>query len=443
MSLFAADAAPPGRPYWWDDGAPLPDLPTKPPARADLVIVGAGYTGLSAAITASREGASVCVIDSGVPGQGASTRNGGMFGAHPRLSLGQMTKRFGADTAKNVFQDSAAAFHATMGLIEDEGVDCDLQLTGRVQLAWTKVDFAAQQELVADMTKAADLQMSVLDREALSEEISTDRYFGGIVFPGHAAVHPRKFHDGLMSAALKRGVQIVQSCRVIGVERNSAGFQVRSAGGDIEAGKVILATNGYTGRTFGWLSRRIFALPSFIIATEKLSPNLLAELAPGRRMMVETRARHSYYRISPDGSRILFGGRASMTPMSPERAAKRLHQTMCDIWPALKRTRLTHSWSGFTGYTFNHLPQVGSHEGVHFACGFSGSGVALAPYLGIKAAYQALGDPRGETAFSDTVLATRPFHLGGTPWFLHAGELWFRNVVDRGQNRAARRDGRM
>jgi glycine/D-amino acid oxidase-like deaminating enzyme len=113
---------------------------------------------------------------------------------------------------------------------------------------------------------------------------------------------------------------------------------------------------------------------------------------------------------------------------------------MTDIWPELAGVRLTHSWSGFTGYSFAHLPHVGVRDGIHYAAGYSGSGVALAPWLGMKAAYQALGDPRGETAYSGTTLGTRPFHPGGRPHFLKAADLWYRHVVDPRQAAAARRD---
>jgi glycine/D-amino acid oxidase-like deaminating enzyme len=131
-----------------------------------------------------------------------------------------------------------------------------------------------------------------------------------------------------------------------------------------------------------------------------------------------------------------------MVPIDPTRAARRLHATMTGIWPELRATRVTHSWSGFTGYTFAHMPHVGTCEGMHYALGYSGSGVALAPWLGAKAAWQALGDARGETAYSGTTLATRPFHGGGAPHFLRAADLWYRHVVDPRQNRAAARDSR-
>ena len=154
-------------------------------------------------------------------------------------------------------------------------------------------------------------------------------------------------------------------------------------------------------------------------------------LAPGGRMMVETRARHSYFRISADGDRILFGGRAAMVQVDLATAAKRLRQTMGEIWPDLANVRLSHVWTGNTGYSFGHMPHVGERNGLHYALGFSGSGTVMAPYLGAKAALRALGAPGGETAYAATHLRKAWFHFSKRPHFLHPADLWYRHWVDR------------
>jgi len=427
-----------GHPYWWD-GAIWPDLSGALPDRADLLIIGAGYTGLSAAIAAHDAGAKVVVVDTGQPGQGASTRNGGMVGAHPRVSWDKLRASYGKDVADGVWAEAGPSLEFAKDLIARERINCDYEERGRLQLAWTKSHFETQKATAEAVREKSRVGCEVVEKPDLSAHIGTDHYHGGIFFPEHGALHPRKYHNGLLAAVLNRGVPVIGEAEVIGIEKRSGGNGVETAKGSLSADKILLATNGYTGHAFPWHARRVFALPSFLIATEPLSPNLIGELAPGRRMMVETRARHSYFRVSPDGTRILFGGRAAMVNVDLNTAAKRLYQTMTEIWPALEDTRLSHVWTGNTGYSFTHMPQVGATDGLYYAMGFSGSGTVLAPYLGAKAAWQALGDERGETAYSKTALRPSWLMPGTKPQFLNLADLWYRFRVDPKENWEARR----
>lgn len=436
MTAWTGEAAP-GHPYWWD-GAATPDLPGTPPERVDILIIGAGYTGLSAAIAAHDGGASVAVVDAGQPGQGASSRNGGMFGAHPRLGWDALAARYGADVADGLFAEAGPALRFARGLIADEGIDCDLQETGRIQLAWAASHFETQKRLADHVRAKSDVRIEVVGRDALSREIATERYFGGILFPEHCAIDPKKFHDGLLAAVLRRSVPVVADAEVTGLDRLPGGFRARTRRGEIRAGKVILATGGYTTPAFRWHQARVFPVPSYIIATEELPANLIGHLAPGRRMMVETRARHSYFRVSPDGRRILFGGRASIRGIDMATAARRQQATMAEVWPELADVRLSHVWTGNTGYSFGHMPSVGEDRGLHYAMGFSGSGTVLAPYLGAKAAFRALGDRQGETAYARTALKPSWLHPFTRPHFLYAADLWYRYAVDPRESRAGR-----
>ncbi|MEM6589222.1 MAG: FAD-binding oxidoreductase [Pseudomonadota bacterium] len=427
------DEAELGRPYWWDAAAPQPaDDPL--PETCDVLVIGAGYAGLSAAIAAHDAGARVAVVDAGDPGAGASTRNGGMFGAHPRLGWAALAKKFGADVADMIFAEAAPALDWAKGLIKAEGIDCDMQETGRIQLAWTPDHAESQKALAGSVTAKSEVQAHMLDRMGLKQEIGTERYHGALVFPQHCGLHPAKFHRGLRQSVEQRGVSLTGQAEVTELHRTGAGFVAKTDKGVVRAGKVVLCTNGYTTRAFRWHVARVFPLPSYLIATEALPENLIGHLAPGRRMMVETRARHSYFRVSPDGTRILWGGRASMRPMKIGEAARRLHETMAGVWPELRDVKLSHAWWGNTGYSFTHMPHVGEHRGLHYAMGFSGSGTVMAPYLGAKAAWQAVGDARGETAYSATNLTRHWLHPVSAPWFLYPADLWYRTVVDRLEN---------
>ena len=435
MIRWTENAAP-GFPYWWE-AAPPSDQNDRLPDRVDLLVIGAGYTGLSAALAAESCGARVAVIDAARPGEGASTRNGGMFGAHPRLSWSALAKQFGPDVADALFAEAKPAMQFVRDLIEAEGIDCDFQQTGRIQMAWSEADHAAQKRLAAAVGEKTDVEIRVVPRADLNHEVATERYFGAVLFPEHGGLHPARFHAGLLAAVRRRGIAVVGKCAALSVQRE-AGFTVQTPRGVIRAEKVVLATNGYTSGAFRWFQRRVFPLPSFLIATEPLPPNLLGHLAPGRRMMVETRARYSYFRVSPDGTRILFGGRASMRPVPLDVAAERLRATMVGIWPELEDARLSHVWSGNTGYSFSHMPSVGEQDGLHYAMGFSGSGTVMAPYLGAKVGYRAMGDPRGETGYAQTGLRPSWLHPTGTPHFLKAADLWYRWAVDRVQTRRGR-----
>lgn len=427
-----------GFPYWWEGLAPEP-LETHLPGACDLLVIGAGYTGLSAALAAQKSGARVVVVDAGQPGQGASTRNGGMFGAHPRLSWEALARRYGEQVADGVFAEAVPAQRFVEELIRTEGIACDLQRTGRIQLAWSEPHFAAQRHLARRLQAKSAAPVRIVEREALSGEVTSPCYFGGLIFEAHCGLHPAKFHRGLLRAVLRRGVPVVAEAGVQVLDRDGAGFVARTARGTIRADKVVLATNGYTSAAFRRYMARVFPLPSFIIATEPLPAGLARQLAPGGRMMVETRARHSYFRLSPDGTRVLFGGRASMVQLDLQKAARRLRATMCEIWPELRDVALSHVWTGNTGYSFGHMPHVGDDRGLHHAMGFSGSGTVMAPYLGAKAAFRATGDPRGATAYTGTELRRHVLHPFRQPHFLHAADAWYRGWVDRREARAGRR----
>ncbi len=428
--MFTADAAPIGRPYWWDQIA-WPELAEDLPREVDLLIIGAGYTGLSAAITAHDKGARVAVIDAGVPGQGASTRNGGMVGAHPRFGWDKMVKRVGAELAGAIFAERVDALKWMQAFVAREAFDCDYEVTGRLQLAYTPAQFEAQKALARQVAENSAADCQIVDKADLASEIATPLYHGGLLFPEHGGLHPVKYHQAMLAAVLRRAVPVLGDCAAEALSRSGATHLVRTPKGDIKADKLLVATNGYTQGPLGWFARRVFPLPSYQIATEPLPAEQIRELAPGRRMMVETRAKHSYYRISPDGSRIIFGGRAALIDIDLRTAAARLHDTMCGIWPSLKPVRITHVWSGYTGFSFPQMPVAGEENGIHYSIGYSGSGTVMAPYLGAKSALTALGDPAGETAYRQTRLEPRWFYRGGTPHFMKPMELWQRHWVDR------------
>ena len=152
-------------------------------------------------------------------------------------------------------------------------------------------------------------------------------------------------------------------------------------------------------------------------------------LFPGGRMMVETRTRHCYYRRAPDANRILIGARAAVHQITPQRAAPVMRRLLLSIFPQLEDVALTHVWKGNVAMTRVELPHLGRHRGLHYALGYSGSGVAMAPYLGFKIAHKLLGDRHGDTAFDRVEFNPIPLYWGD-PWFLRCME-WRMRLADR------------
>lgn len=421
----AALSSPSHEPYWWDAAPREAPLETGLPKRCDVAIIGAGYAGLSAALTLARAGRSVIVLEAGAPGQGASSRSGGMIGHGHRLSYARLIEVYGAPKAKALIREGMASLEFAKTLIAHEKIDAGLQLCGRMRGAWTDADFAAMGRDAAALRRDFGMPVEVLSRADVSREMAADCYKGGLLFPAHGGVHPALFHQGLLQTARAAGAVVAGATPATAVQREADGFVVQSARGSVVAGQVVATTNGYTGSTTPALARRLVPMPSFLIATEPLGAERVRSLIPNGRMIVETREKHLYYRPSPDGTRIVLGGRAALHPIALDLAAERLMHELRAIFPALNGSRVSHVWTGNVAMTRSDLPGIGQRDGVWYALGCNGSGVALMPYLGHKLALKILGRPDGKTAFDDIPFAAVPFY-SGTPWFLPLMTWWFR-----------------
>ena len=191
----------------------------------------------------------------------------------------------------------------------------------------------------------------------------------------------------------------------------------------MQADHVIVGTNGYTDGVDPWLRRRLVPVRSRIIATAPLSNNLMAELMPKGVMCSETRKLHYYYRPSPDGTRILFGGRDGTIAGEPTWPTDNLRRALADIFPVLDGVDITHSWYGYVAMNRDMIPRIFSRDGMRYAAGYCGSGVVWARWAGQKAAWQVLGDERGRSALDFRPPPTIPL-FNGKPWFLPAVYAW-------------------
>lgn len=427
MDMFTTDFK--ETPYWWDAAPPEEADDQALPNHVDVAIVGSGYTGLHAAIQTAQAGRSTVVLEAETAGFGASTRNGGQVSTSIKASLPQLTRKFGAELAAEILSEGQASLDFMKAFIPGEKIDCDFDVVGRFHGAHTpkKYDQLGQSIGINGDVIADDAYMVPLSDQPT--ELGTNAYHGGIVFPHHASVHPAKYHKGLLRVAREKGAEVVTQCRVLDLSRDANGFHLKTQKGELRAKRVILATNGYTGALSPWQQRRVIPIGSYIIATEELPTDLMDRLMPTNRILSDTRKLVYYYRPSPDRKRILFGGRVSLRETDPMLTGPRLHADLVSLFPELSQTKISHSWSGFVGYTFDTLMHAGNDDGLYYAMGYCGSGVGMASYLGMRIGQQAADNPAGLTAFNKIPFPTRPFYTGN-PWFLAPSVLAYR-IRDR------------
>ena len=414
-------------PYWWEHARPADVETPALPARADVAVIGSGYTGLSAALTLARAGRCVIVFDAKTPGIGASSRNGGMLGSALKPSLDTLTRRYGRAQALALLAEAKEAYEFLPRFLAEEKIDCDYAETG----GFTGIVKPAQYEVLAreteQLSRTIGLEVHMVPRGDVRSEIGTDLYCGGRVMPRRAGLHPARYHAGLIGRVRDAGAMVAGNNPVTSIQRNGGDFTVTTPRASLKARNVVVATNGYTGSVTQALRRRVIPVTSYMIATAPLSPNLMATLMPKGRMLTDSNRLLCYFRPSPDNTRVLFGGRPAYTEIGPKRAAERLSRYMTRIFPELAGVELTHSWFGYIAYTFDRLPHVGEREEMHYAMGYCGSGVVMSTWLGRKAALRLLGRPEGKSAFAELGHPTSPFYHG-KPWFLPFVQAWYQGA---------------
>lgn len=425
------------RSYWLDQLGEPPATPDTPPRTVDVLVVGSGYTGLNAAIQTARGGASTLVIDAENPGFGCSTRNGGQVSTSVKPSLGKLAARYGMERAQAIRAEGRASLEWLGTFVEVEGLACDFKRAGRFHAAHTPRHYEALVRDAETMAREEGIESFAVPRAEQRSELGTDAYHGGVVFTQHCSIDPARYHRELLSRALATGAQIVGGCRALSIRKTAKGFSVSTSKGEVESLEVIVATNGYTTDLVPWIQRRVIPIGSYIIATEELPEGLVDELFPTDRIASDTCKVVYYYRTSPDRRRILFGGRVSARETDTKESGPRLYERLCRIFPQLQGKAISHSWSGIVAYSFDELPHTGVHEGIHYALGYCGSGVAMASYLGMRTGQKVLGLTEGKTAFDDVTPPTQPLYTG-QPWFLPAAVAYYRWIDDWQWRRSAR-----
>jgi glycine/D-amino acid oxidase-like deaminating enzyme len=393
-------------------------------AQVDVAIVGAGFTGLSAARILAKRGANVAVLEANTIGWGASSRNGGMVLTGMKLDVETLAARYGMEAAKRMYAASLASIAVVEQIVREEQIACDFSRSGHLEVACKQSHFDAYARPVELIGREFNHQIRVVSRQELRSEIGSDIYFGGMVDDLSAGLNPARYVAGLGRAALAAGAGVFENARVQRIKRTSeggnSGFILDTSRGRVLAENVFIATSGYTSSATPALQKRIIPIGSFIIATEPLSDALAQELSPRNRMIFDSKHYLYYYRLTPD-NRVLFGGRAAFFPETANtirRSAELLRRGMIEVYPQLRDSKLDYAWGGTLDFCFDTMPHAGQMDGIYYAVGYAGHGVAMATYLGAKIAEQISGG-RSDNPYEDIPFPGAPLGLyNGWPWFL-------------------------
>jgi len=417
------------RPYWWDLTPITPLEDRLLPDKTDVLVIGSGYTGLHCALQTALAGRQTTVIDAEDAGWGCSTRNGGQISGEIKPGYDELSRRYGNADALALIREARTALDWLGEFVSDQGLDCDYRQCGRYLAAHNPRQFRKLVAQARQQIPGLEQNLRIVEKRDQSSEIDSDYYHGGLVIKRHCGLDPAKYHQELLRLAQDNGSQVIGHCAALGVERDSDGFKIQTSRGIIRARDLVVATNGYTGTVTPWQRRRIIPIGSYMLATEPMSLERADRLMPSSRVFSDTRRIVVYFRRSPDGRRLLFGGRVSVFESDPVRSLPALRQEMLRIFPQLEDVKISHGWMGFVGYTFDTLPHLGVQDGIHYAMGYCGSGICLASYFGNRIGLQLLGKAEGKSAFDQPRFQTRPLY-SGKPWFL-ASAVRYYQLLDR------------
>jgi gamma-glutamylputrescine oxidase len=403
--LFANDRAGEYPQSYYAATAPLPErCPALDGAvRADICIIGAGYTGLSAALHLAERGYSVAVLEAHRVGFGASGRNGGQVGPGQRIEQDSIERMVGRSEARKLWDIGLEARDLVRDLIDRHQMDCPFK-PGVIHADWNARDVPHAHAYAEKLARDYDYtEITPLDRDAMQAIVNTPAYQGGVLDNGAGHLHPLRFALGLARAAQAAGVQIFEDSLVLDIQ-HGAKVQVKTGFGHVEADHLIIAANGYLGGLVPEVAAKVMPINNFIIATEPLAPGTVLHRDVA---VADSKFVINYFRLSEDG-RLLFGGGESYGYRFPD-IIKTVRKPMLEVFPHLKDTRIDYSWGGTLAITMTRLPCfLRLAPNVVSVSGYSGHGVALATMAGkISAAAIA-----GQSEQFDTMARV---HLPGFP----------------------------
>lgn len=402
------------------------------PDRTDVAVVGGGYCGLSAARTLAKRGVNVAVFEAETFGWGASSRNGGMVLTGMKLPVPTLIKRYGREAVRKMYAASLESIDCVEQIVREENIDCDFSRCGHLEVACKQSHFDGYEESAALIQREFNHELRIIPKKDLRGEIGSDIYFGGMVDETSAGLNPARYVAGLAHAARRAGAYLHDRTRVEKVEAVSVNgarqFRVQTSRGAVIAREVILASGAYTTKATPALRKKIIPIGSYIIATEVLPGHVARELSPRNRMIYDSKHFLYYYRLTPD-NRMLFGGRAAFFPETENtvrQSVEILRRGMFGVYPQLRDTKVEFVWGGTLDFTLDVMPHAGKLDGMYFAAGFAGHGVAAATWLGTKLAGLNCGDPN-DIPFDGIPFPAAPVGLrSGNTWALPLAGAWYK-----------------
>lgn len=408
----------------WHDGTVMPQTGSAL-ERCDVLIAGGGITGLAAGIGLLEAGASVMVLDTMQPGQGASGRAFGSIALGSSSTLAALCSRHGRLQGERLWREASDAAAQFADYIALQGLDADYRRSGHLRLA---VAASHEAGLRADHDAwrrvLGDEHIHLVSGDALRSALPGQQFRLGLLDQATATIDPYRYVASLLQRFNALGGSYVAGCAASAIVRSGDGFVTTHQAGKSYSREVIHATNGHTGTLVPWLRRRIFSVGSYMIATAPLPAELRAAFDPRRRVHTTAYNLKNYFRLDADG-RLIFGGRANLSAgIASAAIAAELRDAMLRYFPMLEPVPLTHVWGGMLGFTFDGMPHIGSHRGMHYALGYCGRGLPMATLFGQQLA-RAIGGAGMNSLHAGVKMPAR-WYYRRRPWFLPIAAAYYR-----------------
>jgi gamma-glutamylputrescine oxidase len=364
-----------------EDGTPTHRETLRGAVRADVVVLGGGIAGCSAALHLAKRGYRVALLEARVVGYGASGRSGGQTIFGLAASQKALAAEVGRDDARRLFDLSVEALDLTQSLIKENAIECDYH-ANHVHVAVKPRHLQELADWARELHEEYDYpSVQLLNRGELQAHVQSGRYLGGLIDPRSGHLHPLKFTQGVARAAETAGARIFEDSQVLRYE-DGPEVTVHTARGSVRCAHLVLCGNAYIGAVAPTLARRILGVGTYIIATEPLGEERVRALLPSNAAIADINWILDYFRRSAD-HRLLFGGRVSYSALQPPRLAESMAKRMLRIFPTLADVRVAYAWGGYLDITMNRAPNFGRlAPNVFYMQGFSGHGMSLTGLAG-------------------------------------------------------------